>query len=190
MAGGNPVLADGLARWLVEAPRVPDGVVLPATLIVAGHSAGGAFAARLGAQLAAAVPPRLAGALLFDPVATRSFEADLLAISDSGRRPVLAVLAQAHGCNADLSAAPALRRVRAHAIDAGRDGFVGVQLSAAATHIDVEGEDSDWLARAACGEPEPSNTRLLRALAVRWAQQIGFGVQPTVPAADGGRSIE
>ena len=69
-------------------------------IIVGGHSAGARFAVRLGERLAALAPQRLAGALLFDPVATPGFEAQL----------------------------PALRRVRQDALDAGHEGFVGVQL--------------------------------------------------------------
>jgi dienelactone hydrolase len=190
MAGGNPGLAGLLARRLADALVAPDGRALPAPIIVGGHSAGAAFAARLGAQLDALAPQRLAGALLFDPVATAGFEAALRRISDAGRRPVLALFANAQGCNAQLSAAPALRRVRQDALEAGREGFVGVQLTDASSHADVEGEDTDWIAVAVCGAPLPANVALVRALAVQWAQDIARGVPPSLAAGSGWRLIE
>lgn len=185
MAGGNPALADALAQRLAGDLAAPGGAALPEKIIVGGHSAGGAFAARLGAQLAAMATNRLAGALLFDPVAVPGFEADLRSVAEAGRRPVLAVFANAHGCNADLSAAPALRRVRQDALDAQREGFVGVQLTDASTHVDVEGDNSDWIGRTACGTPLPANVTLLRELAVQWAHDIARGVPPTPPAGAG-----
>jgi pimeloyl-ACP methyl ester carboxylesterase len=178
MAGGNPALADALARQLNAGLKLPDGGALPEKIIVAGHSAGASFAARLGAQLLALAPGRVAGALIFDPVATPGFAADLGLISEAGRRPVLALMAAAHACNAQLNAAEALRAVRKRAIGAGRDGFIGVQFDSGSIHADVEGEDSDWLARAACGKPLPANVSLLRELAVQWAQDLARGADP------------
>jgi pimeloyl-ACP methyl ester carboxylesterase len=190
MAGGNPLLADALAERLAGGLTAPGGRALPSKFIVGGHSAGGAFSVLLGARLAALAQQRLAGAMLFDPVATPGFEPALHAVSDAGRRPVLAVLAQAHGCNAMLNAAPALRRVRLDALSAGREGFVGVQLSEGSTHIDVEGEDSDWIAVTACGQPSPSNAALLRRFAVQWAQDIARGAAPSAQDGSGWRLIE
>jgi dienelactone hydrolase len=186
LAGGNLPLAEALAARLVDgAPRglgAPGGRALPQRIVVGGHSAGGRFAARVGAQLAQLAPQRLAGALLFDPVATAGFDADLRRVSDAGRRPVLALLAAAHPCNARLNALPALRQVRQEALAAGRDGFVGVLAGAGATHADVEGEDSDWLAAVACGRPLPAQVAQLRALALRWARAMASGDAPPVPA--------
>jgi pimeloyl-ACP methyl ester carboxylesterase len=190
MAGGNPMLADALAVRLAGDLAAPGGVALPDKIIVGGHSAGAAFAARLGARLAKLLPQRLAGALLFDPVATADFEVQLRRVADAGRRPVLAVFANAHACNANLSAATALRRVRQDARDAGREGFVGVQLTQGATHVDVEGEDSDWLGRLACGTPLAANVSVLRGLAVQWATDIARGTAPTDAVGAGWRRIE
>ena len=103
---------------------------------------------------------------------------------------MLALFANAHGCNAQLNAAPALRRVREDALEAGREGFVGVQLTEGSSHADVEGEDSDWIAVAACGAPLPANVALQRTLAVQWAQEIARGVAPTPLAGTGWRPIE
>jgi dienelactone hydrolase len=190
MAGGNPELAEALARHLAGGVSAPDGRALPAAIIAGGHSAGAAFAARLGAELDAQVPQRLAGALLFDPVASAGFESGLLRISDAGRRPVLALLADAHACNARLNALPALQRVRQAAIAAGREGFVGAQLAEASSHADVEGEDSDWIAAAACGPVLPANVALVRTLAVQWAQDIARGAAPAAAGGPGWRPIE
>lgn len=171
MAGGAPALAAALARWLASPDaRAPDGRAAPARLIVGGHSAGGLFAARVGAELARSQPQRLAGALLLDPVGGAALADALAAVSAQGRRPVLAVLAPASPCNAQQLGAAALRGVRAAALSAGRDGFVGVEL-AGGTHVDAEGGDTEALAVRACREgwPKPGNVAALRALAVHWA---------------------
>jgi hypothetical protein len=187
MAGGDLALADALAQALAAPAGLagPDGGALPGRVIVGGHSAGGRFAARLGAGLAQAAPQRLAGALLFDPVATAGFETDLRQLGAAGERPVLAIFAAAHRCNAGLNALPALRQLRQEAMAAGRDGLVGVLFGAGSTHADVEGEDSDWLAAAACGEPQPQAVAALRALALRWAREMANGDRPTAPAPAG-----
>lgn len=191
MTGGNPRLADALASRLAAGPaEAPGGRPVPHRIIVAGHSAGASFAARLGQQLGVLAPQRLAGALLFDPVSTRGLEDALRAVSDTGRRPVLAVLATPHRCNAGLSAAPALQRLRAEAMATGRGSFVSVQLTEGSTHADVEGDDSDWMARTACGRPLPANVALLRSLAVQWAQAVARGAAPAAPAGAGWRLME
>lgn len=190
MAGGNPLLAAALARRLTSDLRTPDGQPVPTILIVAGHSAGARFALRVGAELLAQAPQRLAGALLFDPVATAGFDADLLAVADGGQRPLLAVLALAQGCNAQLNALPALQALAQAQRAAGRTGFIGLQLTDGSTHADVEGEDSDWIARSACGSPRADNVALLRETAARWAQAIVRGSRPDQPAAGGWRAID
>lgn len=171
MTGGAPALAAALAGWLASPDaRAPDGRAAPAQLIVGGHSAGGLFAARVGAELARSQPQRLAGALLLDPVGGAALVDALAAVSAQGRRPVLAVLAPASTCNARQLGAAALRSVRAAARAAGGEGFVGVEL-AGGTHVDAEGGDTEALAVRACREgwPQPGNVAALRALAVHWA---------------------
>lgn len=205
MAGGNPVLAatlgDALARALAAPSAaalpgdlaVPDGRPMPPRVVVGGHSAGARFAVALGDRLLDRAPRHVAGALLFDPVATAGFGSQLSRLADAGRRPVLAVFAPAHGCNARLNAWPDLLRVRREALDAGRDGFVGILLTDGATHADVEGEDTDWLAAAACGRPVPANVAIVRAAARAWVLAVQRGEVPTVstvPAGDGWRVIE
>ncbi len=172
MAGGNPALAEALARRLGGNIGAPDGRKVPGSIIVAGHSAGAVFAAALGASLDAIVPGRLAGALLFDPVATAGFEAALRAVSAAGRRPVLALLAPPHRCNADSNALPALRLAEQEARDAGSTAFVVVRLAEGATHADVEGVDTDGLAEWACGPVQPARTAALRALAMEWLRSV------------------
>ncbi|WP_425256930.1 alpha/beta hydrolase [Rubrivivax sp. RP6-9] len=177
MAAGNPPLAAALAATLAGLQRLPDGRALPPAIVVGGHSAGAAFAVQVGAGLLRLAPERLAGALLLDPVATRGFDAALQAVSDQGRRPVLALLAPPHACNAQQNAAPALRGLLPAA------GFVGLVAGAGATHIDAEGADSDAVARWACGTPLPAQTARLRAQAAAWALDIATGRRPAPPVA-------
>jgi hypothetical protein len=172
MAGGNPALAEALARLLAGDIVAPDGRTVPRSIVAAGHSACAVFAVALGARLDAIAPGRLAGALLFDPVATAGFEAPLRAVSAAGRRPVLALLAPPHRCNADANALPALRRAEQEARDAGLSAFVVVRLAEDATHADVEGVDTDALAEWACGPVKPARTAALRALAMQWLRGV------------------
>jgi hypothetical protein len=190
MAAGNPQLAEVLAQGLAAGAVNPPQHALPAPVIVGGHSAGAAFAVGVGTRLEVLAPQRLAGALLFDPVATGGFPEQLLRVSDAGRRPVLALLAPAHGCNAQANALPALREVRRAALAAGRNGFVGVQFAADGTHVDVEGEDGDWIGRAACGAPMPANVEALRGMAVRWAAAMAAGRAPEPLQGQGWHAIE
>ncbi len=186
MAGGNPALAEALATRLADGGlSAPDGRVLPQRIVVGGHSAGARFAVSVGARLDALVPQRLAGALLFDPVATAGFEAQLLRISDAGRRPVLALMAAGSWLQraAQRTAGPARGAARG-APRADRDAFVGVQLGDDATHVDVEGEDGDWLGNTACGQPTAANVALLRALG--GAMGLGYGAGPAAAPTGGG----
>lgn len=139
MAGGNPLLADALAAVLAGGLVLPDGRAAPPRLVVGGHSAGAVFALRLGARLDTLAPQRLAGALLFDPVAARGFGSDLRAVAAT--HPVLAITAAASACNAQRNADAALRDTAAEVVDPGPGS----------NHLDAEGEDSDALGRAACG---------------------------------------
>lgn len=187
MSGGNPLLADALAALLAAGLTAPDGQAVPRQIIVGGHSAGAAFAARVGWRLAQAAPGRLLGALFFDPVASGNFARFLLAISDAGSRPVLAISARPGGCNVQSNALPALRLVRRAALDAGHDGFVGVMLTDRSTHVDVEGSDTTAFAVRACGQgaPLPANTAALRRLASEWALVMAVGERETKGRAGG-----
>jgi hypothetical protein len=177
MTAGNPQLADALAQLIATGLSTPDGVPVPERIVVGGHSAGGAFAVRLGSTLAQLAPQRLAGAVLFDPVAAAGFSDQIRALAGSGARPVRSLSALAGGCNAQLNALPGLRAVAADAAAAGADDFVGVQLIDRSTHVDAEGPDSDVFAWAACrqGPPRPANVRVLRELAAVWAADLALG---------------
>lgn len=180
MTAGNPDLADALAALMLGGGLSgPDGQPVPARTVVGGHSAGGAFAVRLGAQLAAGAPQRLAGALLFDPVAAAGFVEQIRALGGFGQRPVLAISANASACNAQNNAYPGLRVVAADALAGGGDGFVGLQLLQNSTHVDVEGPDSNLLGWLACGQgrPRPANVRTLRDLAATWAGDLARGLR-------------
>lgn len=181
MAGGNPALADALAAAIAGgAVTAPAGAVLPARIVVGGHSAGGLFASRLGFALAALAPSRLAGAVLFDPVdAGTALAPNLRAISATGQRPVRAVNANPGPCNANGNAGPALAALRAEALAAGGDAFVGVQLIDRSSHVDVEGRDTNLLGSATCGVPRRANSEVLRTLAARWAADAAAGTRGT-----------
>jgi hypothetical protein len=192
MTAGNPALADALAALMVgEGLLGPDGQPVPARTVVGGHSAGGAFAVRLGSQLAQQAPGRLAGAVLFDPVAAAGFVEQIRTLGGFGQRPVLAVSANASGCNAQNNSYAGLRAAAADATAAGGDGFVGVQLIRDSTHVDVEGPDSDLLGWVACrqGPPRPANVRALRDLAAIWAADLARGSR-TPDAYPGGARYE
>lgn len=161
MAGGNPALAESLAGWLVGDLRGPDGQPLPRRIVVGGLSAGAAFAVRLGARLDELAPARLAGALLFDPVPAARFAEDVQRIAR--QRPVLALLAAPHACNALGAAVPALLAAGVETVAAGPGS----------THLDAEGDDGDAIGRLACGVPQPAAVEALRARAARWLRGVG-----------------
>lgn len=190
LAGGNPALADALAAVLAAGVAPPDGSTMPERIVVGGHSAGGAFAVRLGATLAQLAPQRLAGAVLFDPVAAGSrFIDEIRALSAGGQRPVRTVSANAGGCNAGNNSYPGLRAAAADAAAAGNDSFVGLQLIDRSTHVDVEGSDSDILAWTACrqGPPRRPNVATLRELGAAWAADLVRGTR--TPAFYPGGSV-
>lgn len=159
MAGGNPALADALGGWLAAGLPAPPWGPPPPRVLVAGHSAGAAFAARLGAQLQALAPQRLAGALLLDPVPGTSFAADVQVLAQA-QVPLQALVAAPHACNAGGRAVALLPPAAI------------VQAGPGSTHVDAEGDDSDALARAACGTPDPAQVRALRDAAVRWVRGL------------------
>jgi pimeloyl-ACP methyl ester carboxylesterase len=168
----------------------PDGSAAPEHIVVGGHSAGGAFAVRLGFTLAQLAPQRLTGAVLFDPVASGSrFVDEIRALSQSGARPVLTVSANGGGCNADNNSYPGLRAVAADAAAAGNDAFVGLQLTDRSTHVDVEGSDTDAFAWIACrqGPPRRYNIDALRNLGAAWAVDLVRGTR--TPAYYPGGSV-
>jgi hypothetical protein len=96
-------------------------------------------------------------------------------------------MAQPSGCNARQLGLAALAEVHGRAQAEGGDSYVGVLLLQGSTHVDAEGEDTDFAAVWACGEgrPQPANTELLRALAARWAGQMaGHGADAQALAAE------
>jgi pimeloyl-ACP methyl ester carboxylesterase len=164
-------LADALADDRLD---LPTGEPLPRRIVVAGHSAGATFAARVGARLAERAPERLAGAVLLDPVASPGLTEALDALSAGGARPVLAALAEPGPCNAEGSVLSILRSLRLRRLDRGATGFVGVHLGVRATHLDAEGEDTSSLAVRVCGQgwPQAPRVQALRALGAHWALEM------------------
>lgn len=192
VAGGNPELARSLADALAAGQlTLPERGELPARVVVAGFSAGAHFAVVLGARLAEVAPARLAGAVLLDPVAGRAFEPALEQLSARGERPVLSLAAKSDGCNARHNAHPALRRMAETARAAEREDFAGVVFGARSTHMDAEGEDTDWLAFMACGRlwPDAAIVSALRSLAAAWASDLVQG-RRSGPAWPGGAMLQ
>ena len=175
MSGGNPSLAEALANALINGNiTTPDGRVMPFKIAVGGHSAGGHFASRVGWKIQQIAPSRLAGAILFDPVAADGFTDNLMAISQNGQRPVYAVTSNGGICNSFNNAYGALKQVRSFAVSNGRDGFVGLQLTNASTHVDSEGNNTDLIGYGAClqAPPKAENTAYLRDLSSQWAFDV------------------
>ncbi|ROO85146.1 alpha/beta hydrolase family protein [Actinocorallia herbida] len=179
MTGGNAALADTLGAALsARTLTPPNGKALPQKYIVGGHSAGGHFASAVGAKLNADGYANFKGAILFDPVASDGFTANLQAISQNGARPVLAVAARPSVINLFNNSFGALA-------DLGAD-FVGIQLvwtkyvlgspSGGSCHIDVEGENTDVIgvAGALCS-PNSTQTARLRGMASTWAKDLATG---------------
>ena len=181
MTAGNPELAADLGDLLTSrALTPPGGRTLPQRYIVGGHSAGGHFASELGARLDATGYPHLAGAILFDPVASGGFTANLEAIADGTRRPVLAVTARPSLTNLFNNSAEAL---------VGLDSaYVGIQLvwskytlgipSGGSCHIDVEGENTDLIGIAGAGcSASATQTARLRDFGATWARDLATGTR-------------
>lgn len=171
MTAGNPALAADLAESLAgRTLEPPDGVSLPDRYIVGGHSAGGHFAALVGAGLALRGYPDLAGAVLFDPVAAEGFSAALRTVSASGTRPVLSIAARPSLVNLFDNSFGALASLGA--------GFVGLQLLGGSCHVDAEGEDTDLIGIAGAGcVPDPVQTARLRDFAGTWAADLATGTR-------------
>lgn len=181
MTAGNPALAGDLAATLAAGSIVPPaGRAMPQRLIVGGHSAGGHFAGAVGAGLAASAPSRLAGAILFDPVAAEGFTADLAAISAGGTRPVLSVAARPSVTNLFNNSFGALR-----ALD---NPYVGIQLvwasytlswpNGGSCHTDVEGENTDVIGTIGAGcSPHATQTARLREFGAAWARDLATGTR-------------
>ncbi len=158
MAAGAPRLAGALAAWwLSPGARSPDGRLAPPRIVLAGHSAGGLFAARVGAELVALAGDRVAGALFFDPVGGAALQTALQTMQARlGPGRLAATMAPAVRCNAGHLALPALRAAG-----------VSLVFPPQATHVDAEGDDSESVAVRACGEgpPQPQAVAALRAWA-------------------------
>jgi pimeloyl-ACP methyl ester carboxylesterase len=179
MTAGNPALADALGDLMTARTLTPpSGKALPHRYLVGGHSAGGHFASELGARIDANGYDDLAGAILFDPVASGGFTANLEAISDGGARPVLAVTARPSVINLFNNSAEALVGLASD--------YVGIQLvwskyvlgspTGGSCHIDVEGENTDVIgvAGALCS-PNATQTARLRDFGSAWAKDLATG---------------
>jgi pimeloyl-ACP methyl ester carboxylesterase len=148
---------DRLHRQVMAAS---DRYATPTRWVLAGHSAGGAQALALAAQMGELAPGRLAGVMMFDPVARdpAALARDLIAVARGGT-PVLVDVAPPSRCNVHGASASAVRTAAAD--------VPGVQVTGpapGATHLDAEGTDAEAFAVAACGEGLPQATAVQRLL--------------------------
>ncbi|MCD9199550.1 alpha/beta fold hydrolase [Aeromicrobium wangtongii] len=181
MTAGNPELADALGDLMTRrALTPPNGKTLPQRYIVGGHSAGGHFASELGARIDANGYSNFAGAILFDPVASGGFTANLQAISKGATRPVLAVTARPSVTNLFNNSAEALVGLASN--------YVGIQLvwtkyslgtpSGGSCHIDVEGENTDLIGVLGAGcSANATQTARLRDFGSAWAKDLATGTR-------------
>jgi hypothetical protein len=181
MSGGNPGLGNALGDLLASRNvTLPGGRALPTRYIVGGHSAGGHFASVVGARLAAKGYAGLAGAVMFDPVASDGFGGNLQAISAGGTRPVLSVAARGALINLYNNSFGQLKDLA--------NQFVGVQLVwtgfnifgpyGGSCHTDSEGENGDAIGNIASGcTPNATQTARLRDLSSNWASDIARGTR-------------
>lgn len=181
MTAGAPELAVQVADAVATGSLLPPGGrAMPTKVIAGGHSAGGHFATVFGARLAQTAPTRLAGAVLFDPVAAGGFTANVQAVSAGGTRPVLSVASRPSVSNLFNNSFEALK---------GLDNpYVGIQLvwskftlgipSGGSCHTDVEGENTDILGTASglCS-PSSTQTARLRDFGAAWAKDLATGTR-------------
>ena len=176
--GAGLAAGGGAVPWRGTAARAltpPLGRALPTRYVVGGHSAGGHFAGAVGARLDANGYSDLAGAVLLDPVASGGFSADLMALSDGGERPVLAVAARPNVANLFNNAFGALEALPSD--------YTGVQLVwsgfrfgwpyGGSCHTDAEGDDGDVIGNAAA--PVRPHGDAVRAAA---RARLGVGARP------------
>lgn len=144
-------------------------LALPAEVVLAGHSAGGALATVAAGAVAADPSPdvraRLAGVLLLDPVenTANGMQAALPALAGT---TVLTVSAAPGSCNAQGSGTARLL--------AARSGFVGVRLPSGC-HCDAEADSTDWTCTVVCGTPSATNEAATKRLAADWADDMVRG---------------
>jgi pimeloyl-ACP methyl ester carboxylesterase len=180
MSGGNEALGNALGDLLTARTITPpNSKPLPVNYIVGGHSAGGHFASVVGARLAANGYANLKGAVLFDPVASGNFTANLEAISANGTRPVLSVAARPSITNLTNNSFGALETLATN--------YVGIQLVwekynlgvfpvGGSCHTDVEGENTDFIGTAgALCSPNATQTSRLRDFGSTWAKDLATG---------------
>ncbi|GID90784.1 alpha/beta hydrolase [Amorphoplanes digitatis] len=168
----NPAgnLARSHAAAAAKAGRA--GQALPATYIIAGHSAGGESATYVANRLRTAYPAafaRLALVQLLDPVKSvfGNNEPAALAGLAGTALPILAISSPPYLGNSNANGTVALTG----ALDR---PFLGVRL-VTGCHCDAEGASTDGLCTLVDGVPQAKNITVLQTLAVAWAADAAGG---------------
>lgn len=148
-----------MADVAVKNPPAPGGHALPEHFVIAGHSLGGLFAARLSAEVVRRAPSGFRGTLLLDPVERDEnikSALEYLSITDT---PILAIIAEPGTCNMNNNAMASLQRIQRE--------FIGIRMKGG-THCDAEGRSSDWTCNLACGKSRDENVAILQEISGAW----------------------
>ena len=165
---GNSTASKSFADALQAGTIVPpQSKPLPASFVLAGHSAGGLFVTYMGKRLADVSSTKLKGLVLFDPVdASNAMLPNMQAVITKGGK-VLAILSNSSSCNSSNNAMAPLKALS--------QAFVGIKLTVTSKHTDPEGANSGGLLSMLCGSPISYNILKNQDFASHWASDMLTG---------------
>jgi pimeloyl-ACP methyl ester carboxylesterase len=143
--------------------------------VVIGHSAGGACAAHVAAELHRAGHPVL-GVVLVDPneSLTPMLVPGVEYLGRLGAEAIRVAAAEPGRCNR--------KGLGPQTVASLAPGFVGVRI-VGGTHCEIEGTAADLVCKAACGgASDPERTSMLHALLVGWVAGLGVGDSRFLPS--------
>jgi hypothetical protein len=197
--GNNAPFLNNVATWLGQADNAGGALArsyanalsragrpaspLPASYVIAGHSAGGEVAAYVANRLRTTFPSQFARVRLvqlLDPV--KSFIGSNMATGLKGLNltstPVLAISSPPYLANSNASGTVELTK------DVHR-AFLGVRLTSG-SHCDAEGASTDGLCTLPNGASKPGNVTALQTFAVAWANDAVAGTTTATYYPGGG----
>ncbi|MET7425104.1 alpha/beta hydrolase [Dactylosporangium sp. NPDC005555] len=186
--GNNAPFLNNVAAWLGQANTASGALArsyanalsragrpasaLPASYVIAGHSAGGEVAAYVANRLRTTYPGQYAKVRLvqlLDPV--KSFIGSNMATGLNGLNltstPIFAISSPPYTANSNANGTVELTN------DVHRP-FLGVRLTTG-SHCDAEGASTDGLCTVLNGTSQPGNVTALQTLAVAWADDAVAG---------------